>query len=924
MTPTALADSGAQFDVVVSNIAGVVTSDVAVLTVNPYVPTPPSITQQPQDQSVDESDPASFTVAATGDVPLHYQWHRDGVAVESATGTTFSLALTTELDDGAAFHVVVSNMAGVVTSEVATLTVIPLVFPPVIVTQPQDKLVFEPTGAPFSVSATGDAPLFYQWRRDGVHIDGAILSSYVLSPTRADDDGAEIDVVVSNAVGVATSTVAVLTVVPEVIPPAISLHPSDRTAKEPAGAIFSVRASGDPPLSYTWRVNGAAVSGATAWDFTFSPTALSDNGSQIDAVVTGPGGSVTSQVAILTVTPSHQPPTVTMQPSSRTVIPPMGATFSVRATGDPTLSYQWRRNGASIVGARAWDYAISSTTAYDDGTLIDVIVSNPGGSATSLVAVLTVDSGPLKPKITVQPQDVGVTEAETAPFAVTAIGDEPFFYQWFCDGAAVPAATSSVYHTSATVLADRGSIFDVVISNAVGQVRSRQAILTVYSGDDLDGDGIANEDEAALGTDPLKPDTDGDGLLDGWETTVSGTDPTKADSDGDGLSDFAEVVVHRTDPNDPDSDGDGVNDGDEIAAEGPGLAPCDDLRVFDPSDPGTTPLATRRPSFAWTCQSSAVWFEVEIKRSVRGRWRRYKRLWVNDWQTDGGSNVWNGLAFDLPSGVYNWSVRAYRLAGRRRLYGAFAAPAQAFTVAMTLPTPAPQLASLNGTEGVGIAVTNTDDLGFQWTTSGEATYYEIELQRLRGTRWVKYGRPIRISSDKYAEQAGIVTSRAVMDLPLGSWRWRVRAANADGVSAWSSTPEWGYFDALWPAPSVVPVIVAPVSGAVLSSRTPDLAWERLSNTSRYYVELERHRSGRWRPWKRVSVAEDHCALAGGILTWTPGLDLGVSGEYRWRLTARNSAGSGPVSPWEDFAVQVLAPSQPSIWSPDGRTELRCR
>ena len=69
---------------------------------------------------------------------------------------------------------------------------------------------------------------------------------------------------------------------------------------------------------------------------------------------------------------------------------------------------------------------------------------------------------------------------------------------------------------------------------------------------DADGDGLINEQEALLGTDPLKYDTDGDGLNDGDEVNIYHTDPLSADTDGDGTSDGLEVLA-GTDPNDANS-----------------------------------------------------------------------------------------------------------------------------------------------------------------------------------------------------------------------------------------------------------------------------------------------------------------------------------------------------------------------------------
>ena len=120
---------------------------------------------------------------------------------------------------------------------------------------------------------------------------------------------------------------------------------------------------------------------------------------------------------------------------------------------------------------------------------------------------------------------------------------------------------------------------------------------------DSDGDGLTDEQERALGTDPHNRDTDGDGLSDGDEVNRYGTDPLKADTDGDGISDgdeikhgldpldpsdamgdldgdgltnIEEINTYGTDPRNPDTDGDGLKDGDEVKVHG-----------TDPLDPDT-------------------------------------------------------------------------------------------------------------------------------------------------------------------------------------------------------------------------------------------------------------------------------------------------------------------------------------------------
>ena len=95
--------------------------------------------------------------------------------------------------------------------------------------------------------------------------------------------------------------------------------------------------------------------------------------------------------------------------------------------------------------------------------------------------------------------------------------------------------------------------------------------------DDTDDDGLIDGDEVDThATDPLDDDTDDDGLIDGDEVDDHETDPLDDDSDDDGLSDGDEVDTHETDPNDSDSDDDGLTDGDEVDTHG-----------TDPNDPDT-------------------------------------------------------------------------------------------------------------------------------------------------------------------------------------------------------------------------------------------------------------------------------------------------------------------------------------------------
>ncbi len=109
------------YAVVVTNSVGSITSSVAIVTVNP-APIAPTITAQPESLTVTSGSNAAFSVTVTGTAPFRYQWRKAGVAVAGATNGTLTFAPAVALSAGD-YTVVVTNVAGSVTSTVATLTV---------------------------------------------------------------------------------------------------------------------------------------------------------------------------------------------------------------------------------------------------------------------------------------------------------------------------------------------------------------------------------------------------------------------------------------------------------------------------------------------------------------------------------------------------------------------------------------------------------------------------------------------------------------------------------------------------------------------------------------------------------------------------------------------------------------------------------
>src|SRR5204863_323463 len=111
-------DNNSQFTIVVSNTAGSMTSNAATLTVSAAA-VAPSITTQPANQTVTTGQMATFTVVAAGTAPLSYQWKKNGTAISGATSSSYTTPTPSRSDNSSQFTIVVSNIAGSVTSNAA-------------------------------------------------------------------------------------------------------------------------------------------------------------------------------------------------------------------------------------------------------------------------------------------------------------------------------------------------------------------------------------------------------------------------------------------------------------------------------------------------------------------------------------------------------------------------------------------------------------------------------------------------------------------------------------------------------------------------------------------------------------------------------------------------------------------------------------
>ncbi|WP_334319023.1 immunoglobulin domain-containing protein, partial [Termitidicoccus mucosus] len=290
---------------------------------------------------------------------------------------------------------------------------VPAVTPPIITIRPEAQSKVEGGSVTFTAAAEGTTPLAYRWRKDGAslsnnaRISGATSATLAISSLFLGDTG-QYSVVVTNTAGSDTSAAALLTVsvAPPPVPPSITTQPVSQTKTAGDSVTFTVTATGDAPLSYQWEkggsalVDGGRITGATTATLTIS-TLITDDAGSYTVTVTNSTDNITSAPAALTVNvPPPVPPSITTQPASQTKMAGESVTFTVTATGDAPLSYQWKKgsanlaNGERITGATSAMLTISGLTAADAGSYT-VTVTNAVNSATSNAATLAVTPSPL-------------------------------------------------------------------------------------------------------------------------------------------------------------------------------------------------------------------------------------------------------------------------------------------------------------------------------------------------------------------------------------------------------------------------------------------------------------------------------------------------------------------------------------------------
>jgi len=167
-------------------------------------------------------------------------------------------------------------------------------------------------------------------------------------------------------------------------------------------------------------------------------------------------------------------PSILTPPQSQTVECSSNATFSVTACGPPPLLYQWQFFSTNLPNATNVNLVLSNVKTNDAGDYM-VVITNPSGSVTSVVATLTVLRPPV---ITRQPKSLAAAPGGAASFSVSAQGSFPFAYQWQRNGTPLAGQTKPTV-TITNIQSEDFAAYTIGITNADGSALSDVAMLTL-------------------------------------------------------------------------------------------------------------------------------------------------------------------------------------------------------------------------------------------------------------------------------------------------------------------------------------------------------------------------------------------------------------------------------------------------------------
>jgi hypothetical protein len=350
--------------------------------------------------------------------------------------------------------------------------------PPSFNRQPDDLMLGAGATATFTVAVTGIPEPECHWIKGGTNLVIGQGTNLVLVNITTNDAG-KYYVVASNAVGIATSRTATLSVL---TPPSIVVDLTNTTVTVGVGdtVAFHVEASGTPTPTNQWYWNSNRIVGANGSTYSITNVAVTNAGIYWMTAYNSVGIASSRKVTLVVV--ANLLPYITQEPAfSLTVIGGQTASFTVSGGGVPSPSYHWSRRSTPVTPMPGFNTnTLDITNCWlPDAGAYRVVLSNIVGCATSQWANLIVQ---VPARILAQPVSLTTTQGGTVTFNVSVEGNPAPLCQWRFNSNNIVPGRFGTNLTLTVTNATQAGIYSVLVTNSLGWMVSSNAVLTISSG----------------------------------------------------------------------------------------------------------------------------------------------------------------------------------------------------------------------------------------------------------------------------------------------------------------------------------------------------------------------------------------------------------------------------------------------------------
>ncbi|MBQ9900848.1 MAG: N-acetylmuramoyl-L-alanine amidase [Clostridia bacterium] len=399
-----------------------------------------TISTQPKNVTAKPGNTVKFTVKATGNGTVKYQWYYkklDDTDWQKWNGKVYSSTSGTVNQTWNMMKVrcKVSDKSTSKYSKTVTVTVDQ---PLSIVAQPQGFTGKVGDPASFTVKAYGKGTVKYQWYFKKLYdADWSVWKGHTTATTTAKVNPTwnliQMRCLVTDANGSKYSDTAVVTVDQ---PLSINTHPQDLTIKLNKLATFKCVAYGSGEMKYQWYYMKKGESGWSVWNGQTTPTITATSNEswkmmKIKCRVTDVSGSIESNPATIII---DEPLVILTQPQDTVSKVGKTTSFTVKAQGTGDLKYQWYYKKEGAKSWTLWSGYTSATASGTsnstwDGMLVYCKITDMLGRSVNSQSAMALLSGKLR--VTRQPEGVTLHTGDTATFKVKAYSENALTYQWY-------------------------------------------------------------------------------------------------------------------------------------------------------------------------------------------------------------------------------------------------------------------------------------------------------------------------------------------------------------------------------------------------------------------------------------------------------------------------------------------------------------